>query len=1297
MMRSILVFAFTTILAVSGNSQVVINEICATNGDINYDPQYYNFPGWIELYNAGSAEVNLGNFNLSDDPANKTKWKIPFNTKIAAKGYLLIWCDDMATGLHSNFNLDADGETIIFSNASQVTLDQITFPEQYINVSYGRISNGAPTWSYLNTPTPALANAGQSVTDQLDAPIFSVAAGRYTGTQQVTLSHTVAGTEIRYTTDGAEPLATSTLYTQPVSISSTSTLKAKAFHSNYIASDAKTATYFINEHAFTLPIVSVSTKPAYLFDNIIGIYADGTNGIAGNCQNTPMNWNQDWDRHAVFEYFLANGVKEFDQHIDIRIGGACSRNNPQKSLVIKARGKFGDNTIKYEMFSTKTNDSFGGFMLRNSGNDFWYTMFRDALLQQLPLGQMDIDYMAYQPSTVYLNGAYWGIMNIREKIDADYIESNYGIKKDDVDLLETGGNPIEGDAIAYNTFLNNLQQMDPSDPQTFQYIDQNIDVQEYINYLTAEIYYANTDWPGNNTKFWRQRSTNGKFRWILWDTDFGFGLYSNNSWPTHPTFNFATEQFNQNWPNPAWSTLLIRLVLQTPEFRTRFIQTFTTAMGTTFKPERVNNMINEFQSRISSEIVYHSPRWGHSLDNWNNSVQQMQNFASERNAFMWGHTATFFGLNGTLGNIKVTGTPALATGFDINGVYSDATETETPYFNGLAYTISAKPKPGYKFKEWKITKQDATAIPLINQGSTWRYFDQGSKPATDWMNTNYTDASWAEGTAQLGYGGDGEVTTVSYGSNASNKYITTYFRKSFNVGSTTNLQDIQAGVLFDDGVVVYLNGQEVYRNNLPVGTIDYNTLAPTAINPERTFFPFTISKDLLLTGTNVIAIEVHQTNATSSDLTFDFSMNTVEVGNSTVSTSTNITQQDLAFGNIILEATFEEADPVTGLIINEIASSNSSYTDAYNESDDWIELYNAGNKTIDLSGLYITDDLSNKTKHQFKAGSNNEMKLNPGAYLIVWVDEQPTQGASHVGFKLSADGESVGLYQKVGENMVTLNEVTFGVSQTNTSNSRIPNATGPFKLTAVTTPGAANQDADIAVITGLVINEINSANTTHQDPFGEYDDWIELYNSGTTAVDLTGLFITDKLNNKLKHELQSESATEMILNPGEYHVLWADEQTLQGSSHLSFKLSADGEAVGLYQRIGEQVMILDEVTFGVAETNTSFSRIPNGTGPITITATITPDSENIFGEVVGIEDNDLFPVTLYPNPSQGIIRIKTEQVIDRITIYNSKGQVCKLLLSPDEEGEILLPEQSGLYLIQLQSNQGSKIIKVIRE
>lgn len=1054
------------------SAQVYINEICPANADVNVDTDFYNFSGWVELYNAGTNSVNLGGYYLSDKSSDRAKWRVPNNTVIPSKGHLLIWCDEANQGLHTNFGLDAEGEEVVLSNAALVLVDKIDFPVQYTNISYGRTHDGGSNWTYLLNPTPKNQNNSAFASSRLSKPSFSLLAGRHSGPQSLSLKHSNSHAEIRYTLDGSEPTASSLLYTSSISISSTTIVKAKAFLEGFVPSQTVSNTYFINQRNFSLPVVSISTRPDYLWDNTIGIYTDGSNGVSGNCTGALVNWNQDWDRHAIIELFAQDGSKSFDQAVDIRIGGACSRNNPQKSFVIKARDKYGDNVIAQKLFTTKGSNSYGGLIFRNSGNDFNVTMFRDALLQSLVIGQMDVDYLAYQPTIFYLNGQYWGIQNLREKIDADYIESNYGIKKDDIDLLESYGNALEGTSDAYWSYINTLESMDRSQEASFDFIDQHIDVQEYINYLSTEIYYANTDWPGNNQKFWRQRSTNGKFRWILWDLDFGFGIYQDTSYPTHPTLNFATDpNSGVGWPNPDWSTLPIRLVLDNPTFKTRFIQTLVGAMNTTFHPERVIGFIDGFQADLQTEMPYHKQRWGGDMNGWNYEVQRMRDFAGLRHEYMQQHISDFFGLGD---RVRLDVSAEAGNTFKMNGVLADRPLEQGVYYKGLPYVVEAVPYPGYAFSHWQITERESAHVPMVAKGAVWKYADLGVDLGADWRNPYFNDGNWPEGPAQLGYGDGDEQTLLGFGPDANNKFITTYFRKTFELEDTLGLASLQASVLFDDGVVVYLNGTEVYRNNLPSGEVVFSTLANDFIANENAFVSFNLPMGLLVPGQNTVAVEIHQNSPQSSDISFDFSLSGSIIGEEALRFSQDILLIDTAQSDIVLQAFFETVPSYSGLVINEFCATSSFLTDEFDEEEDWIELYNSGSENIDLTGLYITDNLISRDKHQIKSVEDDQNILAPGEYKLLWADEDTHQGSLHLGFKLSAEGEQLGLYQQVGEILFPIDEVTFGNQSEGASYSRLPNASGPFITTSLLTPREENQfgeplGMDKPLLTDLVI------------------------------------------------------------------------------------------------------------------------------------------------------------------------------------------------------------------------------------
>ena len=383
--------------------------------------------------------------------------------------------------------------------------------------------------------------------------------------------------------------------------------------------------------------------------------------------------------------------------------------------------------------------------------------------------------------------------------------------------------------------------------------------------------------------------------------------------------------------------------------------------------------------------------------------------------------------------------------------------TEAEYFKGIDYTLEAVVKPGFKFKQWNVLKRVSTPVPLISTNDTWKYFDKGTLPATNWTTNAFNDASWTTGTAQLGYGDGDEQTVVSFGPDPNNKFITTYFRKTFTVADTIALDQITAQTSFDDGIVVYLNGTEVYRNNMPSGTVAYPTLAIQALPTENNLVQFTIPKGVLKPGSNVFAVEVHQNAVTSSDLSFEFSARTRRFGSETQEVITQATVNSTANTDLYYEAVFETDNRfVSGLVINEISAKPSGVVDNAGDEEDWIELYNAGTQTINLAGLYLTDNLSQQTKHIILPGTTGEMVMAPGQYKVFWADEEPVEGASHLSFKLSADGEAVGLYQKVDNVVYAIDELFYNVQSNTGSFSRIPNGEGPFDFTGTVTPGSVN-------------------------------------------------------------------------------------------------------------------------------------------------------------------------------------------------------------------------------------------------
>jgi hypothetical protein len=292
-----------------------------------------------------------------------------------------------------------------------------------------------------------------------------------------------------------------------------------------------------------------------------------------------------------------------------------------------------------------------------------------------------------------------------------------------------------------------------------------------------------------------------------------------------------------------------------------------------------------------------------------------------------------------------------------------------------------------------------------------------------------------------------------------------------------------------------------------------------------------------------------------------------------------------------------------GLVINEfLASNDGAAYDEHGEADDWVELYNPTAEAQPLDGLWLTDDLSNPTKFQLLAPDS---LVPPGGFVLIWCDNQPEQGAFHAPFALSAGGEDVGLSDPAGR---FLDQYTFGPQSTDVSEGRSPDGGALWRSYAVPTPGAPNQEVQAPGEARLLINEFLASNDACcSDEFGEFDDWVELYNAGDTAANLNGLYLSDTATEPLKWQLQL--AGDSLLAPGAFCVIWCDNATAtQGPFHAGFALSAGGEDIVLTAADGETR--LDEISYGAQTTDVSEGRSPDGGETWTSFATPTPGAPN---------------------------------------------------------------------------------------
>jgi hypothetical protein len=622
------------------------------------------------------------------------------------------------TYLHTNFKISSEGDSIILTTQGGTRLNELYTEEIPADISRGRKPDGSGNWYYFDEPTPGQPNTtfGYSGVEN-DVPVLSNQGGVYTSAFNLMMTSEGLYDTIYYTLDGSVPDKSSNRYTGPLHISGTTLLRTRLVRNNQISSSVLSCSYIFPGRDCDMPVISVFTDPYNLWDEDYGIYATGNNAST-EFPYFGANFWEDWERPAHVDLYEPGGSLDFSVDAGIKIFGGWSRGNPQKSLSVFARSKYGYSDIECRVFDEKPISEFEALVFRNSGNDWMNTMFRDGMMTSLvrPLG---IDVQAFRPAVLYLNGEYYGIQNIREKVNEHFVASNHNIDSDSVDLLENSGNVIIGDGQNYYDLIDFVTNNSLAGTTNYEYVKTQMDVDNFIKYQFSQIYFNNRDWPGNNIKYWRESNDNGKWRWIMFDTDFGFNIWSSSD-QYQNTLSFALEPNGPGWPNPPWSTLLFRRLVQNQQFRNSFINQFADHLNTTFQPDAVIEHIDNIIDIIYPEITYHYSKWGEPIGNWESDVSRMKDFAMERVDPCRDHILQQWSLPGTK-NTTVNITPESSGKIKVNTIYPPYYPWSGIYFTNVPIELKAMPKEGYRFIGWTGDIDSDEEVISVNPSANYSF------------------------------------------------------------------------------------------------------------------------------------------------------------------------------------------------------------------------------------------------------------------------------------------------------------------------------------------------------------------------------------------------------------------------------------------------------------------------------------------------------------------------------------------------------------------------------------------------
>ena len=1025
----------TVVKNTPSSSNIIINEIMSANVDVYLDPNQ-NYGSWVELYNPSSQSVTLGGLYISDDENNLKKHKLINNYgAIPAQGFAILNFDHHEVWTANAYRqiddkLDCDGGEIIISDGTSIIARQ-TYPEAISRCSYARTTDGGDEWLMTGTPSPGISNQsyGGFAKVQLPAPIADKPGQLFSGSFQVCVN-IPSDAILKYTTDGTAPTLSNgeTSPTGIFNLSETTCYRFRFFKDGYLPSPVSTYSYIEDNGNYHFPIISIVTDQDNIYSKERGAFMQGPNGRPGNGQTGKCNWNMDWDHPVSFEYITTDNECVVAQECSFSMCGGWSRAWTPHSFKLKADKVYDlKNTFQAQFFTEKPFLKHKTLQVRNGGNDTSCRIKDPGIQMIVSRSGLNVDYQEWQPAHVFINGSHYAVLNIREPNNKDYAYSNAGIDTDAMDQFEispdSGYVQMRGTKESFSRLV--ALSENASDPQTYEEIKSLLDIDEYINYMAVELYIGNWDWPQNNVKGYRDQN-NGKFRFVLFDLDGAlststpFNTFFGKEWYNFDNlhgYDYSQDHSVENTHKylQIEFVTLFKNMLQNDEFRKRFIDTFCIVGGSVFKPSRVSEIINDVRNYISTgNYVYPS----------NTANNLISSFSSSYNSNMMTQLKSN-SQTAITDELSSTARQSVKLSSNIKEGKIFVNNIELPYseFNGYLFApavFKAVAPAGYKFAGWKgSSSSNRIGETLIPTGSNWHYYDRGSLDSRDWKNS--VDANWSQGLAPLGYytsdgsNSRGFRTTLNYGNDINQKIPTYYFTNTVTLSKSPNSDDeFTLDFIVDDGFIIYVNGVEGGRYNMPNGNVTYNTFSSSYAPNNPDTGNITLPASLFKKGTNVIAVEVHNNNSTSTDIEWEASL-TYYTDNLSDFVSTDSVFTMPSSGSTSLTACFVEMNSEEmassfyhPIKVNEVSAGNDVYVNEYFKKNDWIELYNPTDYELNIAGLYLSDDINQATKYQIPSNTLINTIVPAKGHIIVWADKLEPLTQIHSNFKLSnADGEMI--------------------------------------------------------------------------------------------------------------------------------------------------------------------------------------------------------------------------------------------------------------------------------------------------
>ena len=655
-----------------------------------YNSNFIHFPINTESYYAGIA-IAPTNYALSQN-IRLTYSRLIVNEQPIYVGFdkvigIMLKTEPkkgLCNEIHLPFRLSASGETIYLWNKEGKLIDTISWLPLPYGTTYGSDISG--TKSLLQIPTPGKKN-GSIAKGICNNPKLNVPSGFYKSTFYVKLLDTTNNL-VHFSVNGEIPNESSPRLHKDslLHITSNSIIRIRSFNNDYIPSECLTYTYIFDQKE-NYPTLFLNAPDRYWWSDSLGILyeKDGKNNLYSGIE-IPI----------ALEY-LHHNISQFKVNAGCSLRGSYSRTLPQKPFDISFRSRFGSSTLQYRLFDKPIHE-FEKFALRNGGQDWWSTSFRDNISAILAKNS-GLMYQSFQPTRVYINGHYWGHYMMQENSGDEFVANNYEADKNNISMVGMGGNPLHGSSKDFNIWRENLSKSDCSIDSVFEEHSNQIDINQFYLYTSLQVFIGNRDFPGNNVKLWKDTVNNSPWRFILYDTD----LAHASQWGYDADiFKQILSPVKLNWANDTASTVIWRKFFSNRKCRDNFLTVLADELNTHFSAENYVRIIDSLNLIVKNEISDHRKRWKMITSDWDKEIQRLKGFGKERQNIVRKQAVEAFSLDG-LSVIHVQTLPNNSGNYIkvSKSLYTENRDSAI-FFKRVPIRIEAVSAKGWKFSHWRV-------------------------------------------------------------------------------------------------------------------------------------------------------------------------------------------------------------------------------------------------------------------------------------------------------------------------------------------------------------------------------------------------------------------------------------------------------------------------------------------------------------------------------------------------------------------------------------------------------------------